>query len=123
METLVKREPRVRWLGFVEGATLSSAMATASVILVPSRQDPWPLVAVEALTVGCPVVLGPGVGSAIDLRAIAGNAAVPMDAADVTSLVSAARLAKMQVVPIVAREAFQPGLVAARFLGILGLPK
>jgi len=122
VEMLVKREPRVRWLGFVEGDPLLSAMGTASVVLVPSRQDPWPLVAVEALTIGRPVVLGPGVGSAVDLQAIAGSAAVPMAAANITSLAMAARLARMQVVPMVAREAFQPGLVAARFLGILGSP-
>ena len=71
------------------------------------------------LTIGRPVVLGPGVGSAEDLQAIAGSAAVPMANANVASLTSAARLARMQVVPMAAREAFQPALVAARFLRIL----
>jgi glycosyltransferase involved in cell wall biosynthesis len=122
IDVLAKREPRVRWLGFVEGDPLLSAMSGASVVLVPSRQDPWPLVAVEALTIGRPVVLGPGVGSAVDLQAIAGSAAVPMTAADMASLASAARRARMQVVPMAAREAFQPAVVAARFLSVLGPP-
>ncbi len=121
MEMLAKSEPRVRWLGFVEGEPLWSAMAGASVVLVPSRQDPWPLVAVEALTIGRPVVLGPGVGSTVDLQAIAGGSAVPMTATDTTSLASAARRARMQAVPIAAREAFQPALVATQFLSVLDL--
>ena len=48
VEALAKREPRVPWLGFIEGDPLLSAIGRASVILAPSRQDPWPLVAVEA---------------------------------------------------------------------------
>jgi glycosyltransferase involved in cell wall biosynthesis len=122
LETLVKRDSRIRWLGFVEGDPLFSAISKSSVALVPSRQDPWPLVAVEALTIGCPVVLGPGVGSAVDLQAIAGSAVVRMAAANARSLVSAARLARMQAVPIAARELFQPGLIAERFLEILRSP-
>jgi glycosyltransferase involved in cell wall biosynthesis len=121
IEAVARREPRIRYLGFVSGEPLVSAMRAASVVLVPSRQDPWPLVAVEALTSGRPVVLGPGVGSAVDLQAIAGNAAISMATADVRSLVSAAREARMHVVPTTAREAFQPTLVAARFLSILDL--
>jgi glycosyltransferase involved in cell wall biosynthesis len=113
------RDPRVRYLGFVEGENLVSAMNTASVVLVPSRQDPWPLVAVEALTAGRPVVLGPGVGSAADLEALAGNAVARVSALDGASLASAARRARTQVVPMSSREAFQPVLVAAHFLSIL----
>jgi glycosyltransferase involved in cell wall biosynthesis len=119
IDALAKREPRIRWLGFVEGEPLLSAMRAASVVLVPSRQDPWPVVAVEALTTGRPVVLGPGVGSALDLQAIAGLASVRMTTADVGSLAWAARRARMQVVPTSAREAFQPDLVAAQFLSVL----
>ena len=59
IEAVARREPRVRYLGFVEGEPLVSAMHAASVVLVPSRRDPWPLVAAEALTAGRPVVLGP----------------------------------------------------------------
>ena len=95
------------------------ALATASVVLVPSRQDPWPLVAVEALTAGRPVVLGPGVYSARDLEAVAGNSITQLSALDGTSLAVAARRARMQMVPMGSREAFQPSLIATRFLSIL----
>jgi glycosyltransferase involved in cell wall biosynthesis len=119
IEAVARRDPRVRYLGFVEGAHLVSAMHAASVVLVPSRQDPWPLVAVEALTAGRPVVLGPGVYSAADLESAAGNAVTRLSVLNGASLASAARHARAQVVPMSAREAFQPRLVASRFLSIL----
>jgi len=116
---VARRDPRVRYLGFVEGAALVSEIKAASVVLVPSRQDPWPLVAVEALTSGRPVVLGPGVASAADLEAMAGQSVARLSVLDGTSLASAARQVRTQVVPMSAREAFQPSLVATRFLSIL----
>jgi glycosyltransferase involved in cell wall biosynthesis len=119
VEALARRNSRVHYLGFLEGGSLHGAFRASSIVLVPSRKDPWPLVAAEALTAGRPVVLGPGVGSAPDLEQLAGSAAVRMDAADVGSLVRAARQARSQLVPIVAREAFQPGSVATRFLSVL----
>jgi glycosyltransferase involved in cell wall biosynthesis len=118
-EDIARPNPRVRYLGFVEGEPLISEMYAASVVLVPSRHDPWPVVAAEALTAGRPVVLGTGVGSRADLDALAGSAAASMAAADAESLVSAARRARSQVVPTVAREAFQPTKVAAQFLSVL----
>lgn len=60
-------EPRLRYIGYADEAVKAAAIAEATVVLVPSRRDPWPLVAVEALTAARPVVLGPGVGSADDL--------------------------------------------------------
>jgi glycosyltransferase involved in cell wall biosynthesis len=119
IEAVARRDPRVRYLGFVEGANLVSEIKAASVVLVPSRQDPWPLVAVEALTTGRPVVLGPGVSSGADLEAIAGQAVTRLSVLDGVSLASAARQARTHVVPMSAREAFQPSLVATRFLSIL----
>jgi glycosyltransferase involved in cell wall biosynthesis len=119
VDALSRRNRQIRYLGFVEGGTLLAAIRASSVVLVPSRKDPWPLVAAEALTAGRPVVLGPGVGSARDLEQLAGRAAARMEAADVGSLASAARQARTQLVPIAAREAFQPVSVAARFLSVL----
>ena len=119
VEAMARSNNQVRYLGFVEGASLHAAVTASSVVLLPSRKDPWPPVAAEALTAGRPVVLGTGVGSAPDLVRLAGDAAVTMEAANTTSLVSGARRARTQVVPMAAREEFQPISVAARFLSAL----
>lgn len=119
IEAMAARDPRIRYLGFVEGEPLASALSAASVVLIPSRKDPWPLVAVEALTMGRPVVVGPGVGSAPDLAKLAGAAVTRMPVADAASLVVAARDARTRVVPMLAREPFQPDAVAAQFLSVV----
>jgi glycosyltransferase involved in cell wall biosynthesis len=119
VEVAARRDPRVQYLGFVEGPALVSAMTDASVVLIPSRQDPWPLVAVEALTAGRPIVLGPGVGSARDLEAVGGESVTCLSLPDAVSLALAARQARVQLVPIGCREAFQPELIAKTFLSAI----
>jgi glycosyltransferase involved in cell wall biosynthesis len=106
----------LRYLGFIEGAALAEAMASASILVLPSRRDPWPLVACEALVAGRPVVLGPGVGSKADLVSVAGDAVVSMKDATVGDLVAAARVARGRVVPKSARSAFAPQESAAAFV-------
>ncbi len=58
---------QVEYLGPVDQAERIQLMQRTSVLLLPSRRDPWPLVAVEALCHGVVPVLSPEVGSAPDL--------------------------------------------------------
>jgi glycosyltransferase involved in cell wall biosynthesis len=68
VEMLARSHPgTVAFHGHLDEASVRAALGRADVLLLPSRSDPWPLVAVEALAAGCHVVLGPGVGSAEDL--------------------------------------------------------
>lgn len=46
----------VRFLGHLEIAQLRKLYSTADVCIVPSRREPFGLVAIEALACGCPVV-------------------------------------------------------------------
>jgi glycosyltransferase involved in cell wall biosynthesis len=57
-----RRLERVHYLGYLEGPRLVDAFASAGVVVAPSRKDPAPLVASEALAAGRPLVLGPGGG-------------------------------------------------------------
>ena len=87
IEALARENPNIDYLGFREGRELRDLYLASSVVLVPSRRDPWPLVACEALSVGRPVVLGRGVGSAADLASVAGGAVAgirdrPLDGGD-----------------------------------------
>ena len=57
-----RRLEKVHYLGYSEGRRLVDAFASAGVVVAPSRNDPAPLVASEALAAGRPLVPGPGVG-------------------------------------------------------------
>jgi glycosyltransferase involved in cell wall biosynthesis len=110
---LAARLPGLEYAGFVEGAEKTRLFAQAGVVLIPSRRDPWPLVACEALVAGRPIVAGPGVGSLPDLQRAAGNAVSAMPAATPQDLINAARHAQCQLVPPGLRDAFRPESVAA----------
>jgi glycosyltransferase involved in cell wall biosynthesis len=110
---LAARLPGVEYAGFVEGEEKTALFRRSSVVLLPSRRDPWPLVACEALVGRRPVVLGPGVGSVADLRRVAGDAVAAMTAATPGELKEAAGRLKGQVVPPELRSAFAPPAVAA----------
>lgn len=54
----------VLWCGFLDGADKLSALAAASVFVLPSQSENFGLAAVEALAAGIPVVLSEEVGIA-----------------------------------------------------------
>jgi glycosyltransferase involved in cell wall biosynthesis len=81
-----------RMLGQVHDyAQIASELDSARVLLLPSRRDPWPLVAAEALTRSLPMVLGPGVGSAPDLAALAPGRIFQMQQPSVAELMRASQ--------------------------------
>jgi len=109
---LAQELPGLKYAGFVEGPERTRLFEQASVVLLPSRRDPWPLVACEALVGLRPVVVGPGVGSVPDLQKLAGPAVSSMPAATPRDLVEAARRARGQAVPSAFSAAFRPEIVA-----------
>ncbi len=105
--------PGLEYAGFVEGPEKAQLFGQSAVILIPSRRDPWPLVACEALVGLRPIVLGPGVGSIPDLQQMAGKAVAAMSEATPRDLVDAAMRAKGHSAPPGLRTAFRPETVAA----------
>lgn len=110
---LAAQLPGLDYAGFVEGRERTRLFQQSAMILIPSRRDPWPLVACEALVALRPIVVGPGVGSLPDLQQVAGEAVSAMPTAAPRDLVDAARRAKGRAVPPALRRAFRPEAVAA----------
>lgn len=111
-----RHHKRMKLVGFVEGADRAGIMSETGVVLLPSRRDPWPLVACEALVARRPVVLGSGVSSARDLRLIAGDAVSVMKEPSAHCLVAEAHRAKDVVVPDGMRGQLTPAQMAKHFV-------
>lgn len=79
---------RVLFLGQIADAL--SFIKEADVLVLTSREDPYPLVVLEALEVGTPVVCFDGAGGAPELIRQGGGTVVPY--LDVTGLAEAARI-------------------------------
>lgn len=112
---LADRDPRVEALGFVDGAAMVDLMSQASAVLMPSRSDPWPLVPVEGLVAGRPVLLGPGVGSAPDLIALGGGS-VGLPDLTIRSLATGAHALAREQVPDEVRRLFTAADSATAFV-------
>lgn len=108
----------VEYLGYLEGDARRDAFEAAQVLLVPSRRDPWPLVACEALVAGRSVVVGPGVSSKADLIEVAGQAVCVMHDMSTSALLEAASQARERVVPDAARQRFTPTECAEGFISL-----
>jgi hypothetical protein len=111
-----RRLGRVHYLGYLEGRPLVDAFASAGVVVAPSRKDPAPLVASEALAAGRPLVLGPGVGNAADLRRLSPEAVSVMTTASASELIGSVSKVLGRVVTPTARAAFTPSSCAEAFL-------
>jgi glycosyltransferase involved in cell wall biosynthesis len=111
-----RRLERVHYLGYLEGQRLADAFASAGAVVAPSRKDPAPLVASEALTAGRPLVLGPGVGNADDLRRLSPEAVSVMATASTSELIASVTKVLGHVVTPAARAAFTPGSCAEALL-------
>lgn len=55
-KALTSSGPRVSWLGYVDGAEKQAALADCAFVVIPSREESFCLVALEALAHGRPVV-------------------------------------------------------------------
>ena len=63
---LLKNQPGITDMGFVQPAEQRQIMARHGVMVLPSRYDPWPLVIVESAAAGLPVVHTECCGSAVE---------------------------------------------------------
>ena len=111
---------RVHLTGWLEGDDRVAAFAAATVFALLSDAENFGLSIVEAMSVGCPVVISDGVHLAADLARAGAAVCVPRDAESAAEAIDrliedpqeAARIGE-QARALVARE-FAPAAVAAR---------
>lgn len=113
---IARRYEGVHYLGYLQGEQLIKGFEGARVVIVPSRRDPAPLVASEALAAGRPLVLGSGVGNAADLRGLSPEAVDVMPTPSAAELVRSVRKVYGKIVDPTARSVFRPESSAAAFL-------
>jgi glycosyltransferase involved in cell wall biosynthesis len=70
--------PGVTMRGFVQPDALPELYAAAGALVLPSREDLWGVVALEACTAGLPVVVSDGCGVSEDLATPANGFTVPV---------------------------------------------
>jgi len=116
VEAATQRLERVHYLGYLEGQHLVDVFASADIVVAPSRKDPAPLVASEALTAGRPLVLGPGVGNANDLHRLSPEAVSVMATASPSELIGGVTKVLGHLVTPVARAAFTASSCAEALL-------
>ena len=67
VESAAAQDPRIRVLGYRDGAALTDAFREAHLLILPSLYEPWGLVVNEALAHGLAVIVTDQVGAADDL--------------------------------------------------------
>ncbi len=92
LEEIQSRTPSLRMelLGPVPRRHVGALFRRADVLLLPSLEEPWGIVVVEALGMGMPVVATPAVGSAVSLAGYTG-AILLSDSTEARSIVLALR--------------------------------
>ena len=83
-------EGRVRWLGTIKEEAKPGFLVDADLFVLPSFSENFGLAAVEAMAVGCPVILGRGVNIAPKVEAYASGWVVPTEPEALTSAIVAA---------------------------------
>lgn len=101
--------------GSVEASDRVRAFRRADVVLLPSRADPWPLAAVEAVVAGRRLVLGTGVASYDDL-AVHGGHVQQMAEDSPSALLTALQNAKQHSPPERTATSYSPSESAAAFI-------
>jgi len=79
---------RVRFVGFVNQASLPATYAASDIFVLPSDNEPWGLAVNEAMCAGLPIVLSEEIGCASDLVRHGENGHL-FDAGDVEGLATA----------------------------------
>jgi glycosyltransferase involved in cell wall biosynthesis len=64
LRSALRDDPRISWEGAMAPAQIAQRMATASVYVLPSIHEPYPMSVLEAMAVGLPVVVSADCGLA-----------------------------------------------------------
>ncbi len=83
-------EGRLRWLGTIEEQAKFGFLVDADLFVLPSFSENFGLAAVEAMAVGCPVVIGSGVNIAPQVEAYGAGWVVPTEPEALSSAIVAA---------------------------------
>lgn len=89
LEKAANHEPRLAYRGSLPSAEVSSRLAESGVFVMPSRNEPWGLVLVAALSLGKPVVITASANLAADVVAFKAGRVVADDCpAEIAAAVS-----------------------------------
>ena len=80
-------EGRVRWLGTIEEQAKQGFLVDADLLVLPSFSENFGLAAVEAMAIGCPVIVGRGVNIASQVEAYGAGWVVPTEAETLASAI------------------------------------
>jgi glycosyltransferase involved in cell wall biosynthesis len=98
LRAALKGDPRVSWEGALAPAEIPRRMAEASVYVLPSVREPYPMSVLEAMSLGLPVVISADCGLAPLVErsgcGIVANGETPAFAAAVKSILSDRLLAR-----------------------------
>jgi glycosyltransferase involved in cell wall biosynthesis len=72
-------EGQVRWVGVIEEQSKKVFLGDADLFVLPSFSENFGLAAVEAMAVGCPVILGRGVNISPQVEAYGAGLVVPTE--------------------------------------------
>jgi|GEM_PF-1751892 glycosyltransferase involved in cell wall biosynthesis len=86
---LIEHQPNITLTGWLNGADLWSAFAASTVFLMPSWNETFGLVALEAMAMGIPVLTADTAGSAPDV--LAAGAGIAFDVSDIDAAVFSLR--------------------------------
>jgi len=70
---------RVHWTGWVDGAERLAILGAADVVVLPSRFEEFPVVVLEAMAAGRPVIISSACNIARDIQSGGAGLAVPLD--------------------------------------------
>lgn len=84
-----RQNPRLRWEGALDPAHTAERMAAASIYVLPSMDEPYPMSVLEAMAIGVPVVISDSCGLADAVTRL--KCGIVFPAGDLLGLVDAVR--------------------------------
>lgn len=124
---LVAARPWCRFEGFADRSRLKDCLSRAALVALPSLEDNCPMVVLEAMAAGVPVVAA-RIGGVPDLieEGVTGLFCDPGSAASMAAAVerllddAAMRVRMRDAAQVIARQRFHPTIIAQRHLAIYG---
>jgi len=130
LQATLSRESRLRLQGFLPSHQIAAELARSRFLVLPSLEDHWPLVVLEAAACGCGVVTTDGVDSRHELVSIENGWVYPkesaLDLAGCLIEAAAASTARLAIIEAASRRLAAPYSPSAwahklcRLLSLLG---